>query len=269
METRRLGRTGLSVPFLGLGTVKIGRNAGVKYPEPFDLPADEEVAALLGAALDEGVTFWDTAPAYGRSEARLGPWVRAHRARLFLSTKAGESFEDGVSRHDFSADAIRRSLEESLRRLRTDRVDLLLLHSDGNDLLHLECEETVRTLQGLRDEGLARSVGISAKTAAGVRAVAGRLDVVMAPFGIAQPELGPALAEAHDAGVGVVAIKVLGQGHALRGVAPEEVLVRSLDFVRRARFVDAVVIGTRKAEHLRQLCRTLQSLTGIEEDAES
>jgi aryl-alcohol dehydrogenase-like predicted oxidoreductase len=76
---RQLGRTGLTVSSVALGTTKLGRNTGVKYPVDFALPSDQEVAALLESARQLGVNLIDTAPAYGESERRLGPFVNNHR----------------------------------------------------------------------------------------------------------------------------------------------------------------------------------------------
>jgi len=116
---------------IGLGTVKLGRNTGVKYPRAFELPSEADVARLLARALELGVNFFDTAPAYGESEVRLAGFVRAHRGEIVLSTKCGERHEGGRSVWDFSAKALAASVEGSLGRLGTDHVDLLLLHSDG------------------------------------------------------------------------------------------------------------------------------------------
>ena len=85
---------------LGLGTVKLGRNAGLKYPAPFELPSDAEAMALLDACAEVGVNLLDTAPAYGSSEERLGAMLRERGDRddWVISTKVGESFDpDTVS----------------------------------------------------------------------------------------------------------------------------------------------------------------------------
>ena len=76
---RPLGDTGLAVSPLGLGTVKFGRDQGVKYPSGFTIPDDHEAADLLALAHDLGINLIDTAPAYGRSEERLGPLLRGQR----------------------------------------------------------------------------------------------------------------------------------------------------------------------------------------------
>jgi aryl-alcohol dehydrogenase-like predicted oxidoreductase len=249
MDSRRLGNTGLSLFPLGLGTVKIGRNRDVKYPRAFELPSDAEVERLLDTALAEGVTLWDTAPAYGRAEERLGPFVARHRARLLLCGKAGESFDDAGSTHDFRAEAIVQSVEQSLVRLRTDHLDLLLLHSDGRDTEILEQTDALEGLQRLRSAGKIRFAGMSAKTERGIDAAGASLDVVMAPYSAARPEHAEALRRVAARGCGVLAIKVLDQGH--RADAVRESLHHALG----QEFVHAVVLGTSSATHLAEAAR--------------
>lgn len=248
MAQRELGSTGLKAFPLGLGTVKLGRNADVKYPSPFDLPDDAEVERLLASALDLGVNLFDTAPAYGTSEERLGPFVAAHRDAIVLCSKAGEKWGPDGSSHDFSAEGLQRSVEASLRRLRTDHLDLLLLHSDGRDEEILTTTDALEGLRRIRESGMARAVGASVKSAAGIAIAARELDAVMAPFGVANPELGAALANARRAGCGTLAIKVLGQGHAVdAGADPVQ---DALDFVFGAEGIDLAVIGTINPLHL-------------------
>lgn len=250
MVLRELGRTGLKVSRIGLGTVKLGRNTGVKYPQPFDLPSDEAVGMLLETAVGLGVNLIDTAPAYGTSEERLKPFVGAHRDQLVLSTKCGETFEDGASKHDFSGPAITASLDRSLQRLGVPSVDLLLLHSDGQDERILMSAETVDALRAAKRAGKVRATGISAKTARGIELARGRVDVVMAPYGIGQESLGEALSRAQGSGVGVIAIKALGAGHA---ATDDAAVRRAVRFVLSAPFVDCLVVGTLNPAHLKDI----------------
>ena len=125
---RPLGQTGPMVSPLGLGTVKLGRDQGVKYPSGFQIPDDDEARRLLKLARDLGINLIDTAPAYGRSEERLGPLLRGQRHDWVIVSKVGEEFSDGQSRHDFSAAHTRFSVERSLKRLETDCIDLVLVH---------------------------------------------------------------------------------------------------------------------------------------------
>jgi aryl-alcohol dehydrogenase-like predicted oxidoreductase len=244
MVPRPLGHTGLNVAPIGLGTTKLGRNTDVKYPTAFDLPSDAEVAALLETAVDVGVNLIDTAPAYGASEARLGPFVAAQRDRIVLATKCGERYETGRSTYDFSAAALIASVEESLKRLRTDHVEILVLHSNGEDEKIMTKTDALEALGALKRSGKVRAAGISAKTDAGVRLACESLDVVMAPFSQSDQALAAALAEAHAAGLGVVAIKGLASGHLPAPAA--------IEFVLKQSFIDALIVGTIDPEHLRE-----------------
>src|SRR5512145_2954027 len=101
MVRRQLGRSGLAVSPIGLGTTKLGRNTDVKYPVGFALPSDDQIAALLESAGKLGVNLIDTAPAYGDSERRLGRFIEAHRDKFVLCTKCGEQYVNGQSIYDF------------------------------------------------------------------------------------------------------------------------------------------------------------------------
>lgn len=243
MDHRRLGRAGPLVGPVSFGAVKIGRNAEVKYPEPYALPSDGEVDRLLNGVLDLGINLIDTAPAYGTSEERIGRAIGHRRGEYLLSTKAGERFAGGTSTFDFRGEAIRASLAESLRRLRTDHVDLLLLHSDGRDLALQAETDAVETLVALRDEGVARQVGLSGKTPEGARAALAWADVVMVAYHLADRSHEAVIAEAASVGVGVLVKKALGSGQ-----LPAEAALR---FVLGNPGVSSVVVGSLSLAHLR------------------
>lgn len=242
MVCRSLGQTGLMASRIALGTTKLGRNTNVKYPEPFSLPSDTQVQELLETALISGINLIDTAPAYGSSEARLGVFVGSHRDRFVLSTKCGEQYQDGISVYDFSATAITASVEASLRRLHADYLDILLLHSDGRDREILTRTDALETLKKLKQSGKTRAIGISAKTADGISEACRTLDVVMAPFSLRDQALAGALRQAHESGLGTLAIKGLASGH-LEGQL-------AIEFVLRQSFIDALVLGTTNPRHL-------------------
>jgi aryl-alcohol dehydrogenase-like predicted oxidoreductase len=254
MVRRQLGRTGLTVSSVALGTTKLGRNTGVKYPVDFTLPSDQEVATLLESARQLGVNLIDTAPAYGESERRLGSFINNHRDEIVLCTKCGEQYLNGRSIYDFSAQAIFASVEQSLRRLRTDHVDILLLHSDGNDVEILTQTDAVDTLSQLKKSGKIRAAGISAKTKPGMLEASRTLDVIMAPFSQKEPYLAEALAEVQDRGLGVLAIKGLFSGHLEAGPA--------IEFVLSQPFVDALVLGTIDPAHLAEAAARAQRVRG-------
>ena len=100
---RPLGSTGFYVSPLGLGTVKLGRDQGVKYPNGFTIPDDQQALALINQARDLGINLLDTAPAYGISEERLGHLLQGQRDNWVIVSKVGEEFVEGESAYDFSA----------------------------------------------------------------------------------------------------------------------------------------------------------------------
>ncbi len=244
MDRRPLGHGGPDLSPIGFGAVKIGRNSGVKYPAPYDLPTDAEADRLLNGVLDLGINLIDTAPAYGRSEAQIGRAIGHRRAEYFLCTKAGERFADGDSAFDFRGDAIRVSLAESLRRMRTDHVDLLLLHSDGRDLAIQAETDAVETLVALRAEGLAHRIGLSGKTPEGARVALAWADAIMVEYHRDDRTHEGVIAEAAGRGVAVLVKKALGSG---RHDARE-----ALRFVLGNPGVSCVVVGSLSLEHLRE-----------------
>jgi len=162
LAKRPLGSTGIDVSSLGLGTVKFGRNQEVKYPTGFSLPVDRAIESLLDVARENGINLLDTAPAYGSSEQRIGRLLR-DRDQWVICTKVGEEFTTGKSFFDFSAEHTRRSVERSMRDMKTDYLDIVLIHSDGEDLKILEQTDCLATLLKMQEKGQIRAIGMSTK----------------------------------------------------------------------------------------------------------
>lgn len=249
MGLRPLGTSGLRVGPVGLGTVKFGRNRGVKYPQTFDLPDRAAIARLLAAAAELGINLLDTAPAYGTAEERLGEALAGQRERWLIAGKAGEEFDGERSRFDFSPPALRASVERSLRRLRTDRLDILLLHSDGQAETAARFGPAFALLDQLKREGLIRASGFSGKTVAGGLLALDHVDVVMVTMNTADLTQRPVIAAAHNAGKGVLIKKALasGQGPAAGGV---DAVAAAMQLIFAEPGVSAVVVGSLSIEHL-------------------
>lgn len=246
---RPLGNTGLQVSALGLGTVKLGRTEGLRYPGTFALPDDRSAARLLARARDLGINLLDTAPAYGASEERLGRLLSGERRHWLICTKAGEAFEDGASRFDFSPESVRASAQRSLRRLNTDVLDILLVHSDGNDMNIIDRLGTLDALADLKREGLVRATGISVKTVSGGLKAAQLCDVVMLTYNLAQRESGPVLEACARGSTGALVKKPLASGHLPAG--REALFVRqSFAEVLGQPGANSAVTGTLSLEHL-------------------
>lgn len=261
MELRPLGTTGLKVSPLGLGTVKFGRNQGVKYPRSFELPPDREALALLELAWELGINLLDTAPAYGESEERLGRLLRQCRRDWVIVTKVGEEFHAGESHFDFSATATRASVERSLRRLGVEVLDTVLIHSSGDDLAILEREEVLPTLLDLKQAGLVQAVGMSSKTVAGGLRAVECCDVVMVTYNPRQREE-LSVIRAAAAGKGVLIKKGLLSGH-LDRVSEVDPVRASLRLIFAEPGVSSVVVGTLNPDHLRANVAAAKDVLGL------
>lgn len=256
---RPLGSTGLQVSPLGLGTVKLGRNQGVKYPNGFELPDDRQASALLDLARDLGINLIDTAPAYGISEQRLGPLLRGQRQHWVICTKVGEEFENGHSAFDFSARHTRFSVERSLQRLETDYLDLVLVHSNGDDQTVLD-DQVYPTLAQLKREGLIRAYGFSGKTVeGGIRALE-QGDCAMVTYNLNEQTERPVLDFALSHNKGILIKKALASGHlCLHG---EDPVAKGLELVFAHPAVGSAIIGTINPHHLQQNVATAIEVLG-------
>jgi len=244
MERRPLGNTGLSVSPIGFGAFKIGRNQGIKYPRGYALPDQREVDHLLNAVLDIGINYIDTAPAYGVSEQRIGSAIGHRRSEFILSTKIGETFTHGQSSYDFSAQEVRNSLHRSLKRLATETVDIVFIHSHGQDLEIINQTDVVSTLIELRDQGLVRAIGLSGKTVQGAQAALAWADVIMVQYHLDDKTHEQVIAKAHNQGIGVVVKKGLASGQL---AAPQ-----AIGFVLGNSAVSSLVVGGLSMNHIRE-----------------
>ncbi|RDH85402.1 MAG: aldo/keto reductase [endosymbiont of Escarpia spicata] len=258
MVLRPLGSTGIQVSPLGLGTVKFGRNEQVKYPSSFEIPDDNAVRDLLALSHELGINLIDPAPAYGNSEQRLGRLLPGSRDEWVIVTKVGETFEKGHSSFDFSASATRESIEQSLRSLRTDYLDVVLIHSHGGDLEILQQEDVLETLRDLQRRGLVRAIGMSSKTVEGGLLVVQECDLVMATCNPDYNDELPVLEAAAKANKGVLVKKGLMSGH----VKGAEGVSRSMEFIFSQPGVSSMIAGTINPAHLRSNVAALEAVLG-------
>lgn len=222
---------GLPLGRLGYGAANVGN-----LYRPM---TDEQARAVLDAAWDSGIRYFDTAPHYGLglSERRVGAFLATKpRSEYVLSTKVGrllrpspqtagrldEANQFAVAASlqrvwDFSPVGIRTSLEESLDRLGLDAVDVLYLHDPEEDDLGPALESGVPALVSMREEGLVGAVGVGSKSTAallaGVRS--GGIDLIMVAGRftlVEQPALDEVIPACRAAGVGVVAAAVYNSG---------------------------------------------------------
>ena len=270
VEKRTLGRTNAVVSALGFGGAPAGLTGYMTDYNAADQVAQQTAERALGAAIDAGVTYFDTAPGYGSgiSEEIYGRALGNRRADVFLATK--------TSRGKWSPEGIRESLEESLRRLGTDAVDLLQFHGGwltDEDVTNILDRGGLETYERLRDEGKVRYLGFTAEGANGAveRLIAtGRFDTMMMCFNLVYQGAGAyrngdlpsetALSLARAQGMGIITMRSLTSGvfqRWLSQVAPN--LVDQLDwnayllgFVLSHPQVDVCLAGMRTADEVAQ-----------------
>jgi len=240
LPTRPLGRTGHDVTLIGLGGEGILRTTGRM----------REAVPVIRRALELGVNYFDTAPAYQQSQDYLGEGLQGARQRIFLASKT----------HDRSREGSLRLLDDSLRRLKTDHLDLWQLH-DLRAVEELERifsqDGAIQALEAARAQGMIRFVGITGHTAPDVLIEAAR----RYPFDTALVAINPAdrvrlsfieafLPVAAERGMGVIAMKVMARGLLLNDpvrLTPEEAIGYAL-----SQQVSTAIIGCSTLEEVEQ-----------------
>jgi aryl-alcohol dehydrogenase-like predicted oxidoreductase len=214
--TRTLGRTGADVTILSYGAMELrGRPRGPEI-------ADEDSGRLLNAVLDGGINLIDTSPDYGRSEELIGRYIGHRRDEFFLASKCGCPLVPPADvpppyPHDYSPGNVRADVEQSLRRLRTDRIDLVQVHMSPSRET-LEANHTVDTLKELQAEGKIRFIGMSGILPNLPDQIAMDVfDVFQIPYSAVQRDHEELIAEAAGQGAGTFI-----RGGAARGAASED-----------------------------------------------
>jgi aryl-alcohol dehydrogenase-like predicted oxidoreductase len=257
MLSRPLGATGLDVSTLGYGAMQIGA------PD-----IDEGHAGrMLNHVLDRGITLIDTARAYGLAEERIGRHLAARRSEYLLSTKVGYGV-DGVP--DWTAESVTRGVEDACRRLRTDRIDIVHLHSC--DRRTLESHGVLEALVRCRDAGQIRCVAYSGENDALDYALAtGVVDVIQLSVNLCDQRSLDWLDGTRAGAVGVLAKRPFAERPWKHPTVPDDPPAaeywrrfrtmygdeaggdwpsRALRFAAFAPGVDCCLIGTTSLEHL-------------------
>ena len=208
MEYTTLGSTGLKVSKLCFGTWGIG-GAG------WDDNSEEVRLAAIREALESGINFFDTAPAYngGAAEKLIGKALKesGKRKDCVIVTKCGSDFVDGQYVHDGSGRHIRAQIDRSLQNLQTDYIDVYLLHWPDEDV---PVEDTFGALKEIRDAGKVRFIGVcnhSPEELAAAEKIC-PVDVVQEHFSMLVQDRIPTLSYAAEKGMGTMAYGVLGGG---------------------------------------------------------
>ena len=259
MQKINITNTDIHVSIIGLGTVKLGRNTAVKYPNPFTIPDDKAALNIINTAADCGINLLDTAPAYGNSEERIGELIKKSQHEWIIATKVGEIFDPitGRSHYDFTPEYICRSVERSLKKLQRDYVDIVLIHSDGRDESIILNDGALEALNHLKQKGLIRATGMSTKTVAGGILAAQHSDIVMATHNLAYQEEVDVLDYAEKNNKNIFIKKAFASGHSTitdsaSADSTVDNVMASFDCIYQHKSVSSIILGSITPMHIKE-----------------
>lgn len=198
LPTRPLGRTGVHVTTLGFGAMEL--RGAPRGPEL----SDQEAERLLNDVLDAGINFIDTSIDYGRSEERIGRFISHRRSEYFLASKCGCVVGGAQGEHVHTAQNIRHGVENSLRLLKTDHLDLVQFHRSLTRR-ELEQDGALEEALKLKSEGKVRFLGVSGTLPNLVEQIEmGVFDAFQIPYSVLQPEHEEVITKAARAGAGTI-----------------------------------------------------------------
>jgi len=211
MKTRILGRTGLSVSEIAFGGVEIGMPYGLGA---HDMPDEASAIRLLQKAVELGVNFFDTARHYGESERLMGLAFEGVRDQIVIATKC-VYFKDekgNIPPYSQLKDIVVDSLETSLSNLKTDYVDIFMVHYADMDIL--QNKDVARIFSEIQQEGRVKNIGVSVykveETAKAIQA--GIWDAIQLPFNLMDQSHGVCFQDAAEKGIGIIVRSVLMRG---------------------------------------------------------
>jgi aryl-alcohol dehydrogenase-like predicted oxidoreductase len=214
MKKRSLGNTGISVSEIAFGGVEIGMPYGIGKKSKEEMLSEREAVNLLHQAVDSGINFFDTARLYGNSEQLIGQAFRSRRDEVVLCTKCVH-FKRGdgsIPTYGELRKIIEDSVMESLKALRTDYVDVFMLHSGDTDIL--ENDDVQRIFTDLMQRGLTRSIGVSVyqPEETNLAINSGIWNLIQLPFNLMDQRQAEYFDAATEKGIGIVVRSVLLQG---------------------------------------------------------
>lgn len=214
MNKRILGKTGIEVSEVAFGGVEIGIPYGIGVQSVADMISQTDATRLLDASFDAGINFYDTARQYGQSESIIGNAFKNKRERVIIATKCQHFSHTNGATPGYSElkKLVDASLKASLAALRTDYVDIFMLHQGSMELIHNE--DVQQVFSELKNTGVVRATGVSTYTPEETKKSieSGAWDVIQLPFNIMDQRQSDLFPLASEAGVGIVARSILMKG---------------------------------------------------------
>ncbi|MBR7100296.1 MAG: aldo/keto reductase [Clostridia bacterium] len=281
LELRTSDRLERDVTFVGFGGLEIGRNWGIGKDTA--RPDESEAGEVLNTVLDLGINLIDTASAYHRSEERIGKFISSRRNEYVLTSKCGEHNKEPGTYYDFSYNAVRRSIDNSLKLLNTDCIDVMQIHFGPGSKAVLDNGETLAAMQDARREGKIKKLGASIDGALATRCIlSGDFDVIQLNYNLADRSNQKNIQLAAERGIAVLVRFGLGKGLFTPRVLDKKIWLNiplamkikkllklvdgdmkaymaiALQFLYREKGVTSVLLGSKKTEHIKSNLELLE-----------
>jgi aryl-alcohol dehydrogenase-like predicted oxidoreductase len=247
-----LGRTGLQVTRLGYGAMELRGSGSGAFGSAI---TDEEASAILNAVLDAGINYIDTSPDYGTSEELIGQCISSRRDEFYLASKCGCPValppNAPAGQHVFTPENVRAAVEQSLRRMQTDHLDVMQLHGSPSQAV-IEADGALGTLVDLQSEGKIRFLG-SSSTLPNITAhiAMGVFDVFQIPYSALERDHEDTITQANRAHAGIVI-----RGGVARGLPDPDTAFASVPAEARNALQERY---QRRADQLRRSHETYES----------
>jgi len=276
LEKRNLGKTDYRATFLGFGALEIGRDWGLGEGSEVQCPSEEVAGQVLNSVLDLGINLVDTASAYHASERRIGKFIAHRRDEYILASKCGEHSREPNTYYDFSYQAVKDSIDQSLSLLHTDYIDLMQIHFGPDPGKVLDDGETVAAMKDAQKEGKIKLLGASTGGGIARRCIeSGDFDVLQLGYSLLSRRDEALVSLCGERGIGVLIRRGLDGGRLTPRVIPhlntldsdtrarittllelvdgdaDRLVVLALRFLYRNPNVTSVLVGSKNVAHIR------------------
>ena len=283
LEKRKILKMNTDVTFLGFGALEIGRDWGLGNADARRRPDEDQAKIVLNTVLDSGINLLDSASAYHRSEERIGKFVSNRRDEFVLASKCGEHNDEPNTYYDFSYNAVKQSIDNSLRLLKTDYIDLMQIHFGPNPEKVINCGETVQAMKDAQKEGKIKYLGASIDGDLATRCIMSKdFDVMQLGYNILNTTNENNIKLCKEKGMGVLIRGGLARGKLTSKVIPyldpsnpeDEKIAKALSIINNdgdmlaaiaLRFlydnkgISSILIGTKNADRVISNIKLLQA----------
>jgi aryl-alcohol dehydrogenase-like predicted oxidoreductase len=258
MRYRKLGKTGLNISAIGLGTVELGMDYGIKVPRSYKKPPENVARDIFNEALDNGINMIDTAPAYGDSETLVGKFIG--KRPCYIATKVSmPPREKDISKHVYA------STIRSLKNIKRDYIDIMQVHHATADII--KNTKIAEILLKLKKEGLIRFIGATVHGTDNAMAIvkAGCFDSLQIAYNLLdQRMLKKVIPESKKQGIGL-----LGRSAYLKGILTPKMDYLSNEYQLLKNAADNIIIkmGLKNRDDLARIairfCITTEDISSV------